>query len=195
MPVKYMNPFTKEVDRRLGTIPDASSVVTRHLSSLKGLFENKKAEESLLIENPIIYQVFEATENPESEGQLKYSTTVIRPGKIGDQYYMTKGHYHIKGNCGELYFGLSGEGYILMQTSDGQVNCQYVKPNFLTYVPPLWAHRAVNTGFVSFTFLAVYPADAGYNYATIEKEGFLLIAVEKEGKAVILNIDDYRKSR
>jgi glucose-6-phosphate isomerase len=52
----------------------------------------------------------------------------------------------------------------------------------MVYVPPLWAHRSVNTGdaepLVSF---CVYPAHAGHNYGDIQTEGFPRRVFRREG--------------
>jgi glucose-6-phosphate isomerase len=46
----------------------------------------------------------------------------------------------------------------------------------------------MNVGATNFVFLAVFPADAGYDYKTIADEGFASIVVERDGKpAVIAN--------
>lgn len=177
----YMTPFTRTVDLATGVIRDAHAVTTRRLSHMKGLYADSAAEEALLDDDPLIYQVFEATCNPEVEGQLRYSTTIIHPGKVGDEFFMTKGHYHAKPDRSELYFGLKGEGVLLMQTPEGEVNLQFMSPGSAAYVPPFWGHRTVNTGKGDFVFLAVYPADAGYDYQTIETEGFARIVVARGG--------------
>lgn len=39
--------------------------------------------------------------------------------KIGNEYYMTKGHYHQHIDTLEVYYGLSGEGYMLMENMEG----------------------------------------------------------------------------
>jgi len=111
----YMTPFTHLVNLQDGTIPAAPLVQQRRLSDMRGLYADPAAEYALMAANPLIYEVYEATQNPKEAGQLLYSTTIIRPGKVGDEYFMTKGHYHAKGECAELYYGLLGEGYLLLQ--------------------------------------------------------------------------------
>lgn len=179
---EYMSPFTRTVNLNSGIVSDAPAVAPRRLSSMRGLFADQEAEAALLPGDPLVYEVFEATENPEEEGQLRYSTTLIQPGKVGEEYYMTKGHYHAKGDRAELYFGLKGEGVLLLQTPDGVVDAQPMRPGSAAYVPPYWGHRAINTGKAPFVFLAVYPADAGYDYKTIEDRGFASILVERNGQ-------------
>ncbi len=179
----YLSPFTRHVDLTNGAIPDAPLVQTRRLSDLRGLFADPAAEERLTEEDPVLYRVYEAaSEVPKEEGQLLFSTTVIEPGKVGDEYFMTKGHFHAKGDRAELYYGLSGMGYLLLQTPEGKVDAQAMRPGAASYVPPYWGHRTVNTGNQPFAFLAVYPADAGYDYRTIAEEGFAAILVERRGK-------------
>lgn len=189
----YIKPFTHQLLPD-GTIPEAATVQQRHLKDLQGFFADTNAEAALMTDNPLIYEVFEASGNPEVEGQLRYSTTVMRPGKVGDEYFMTKGHYHAKGDRGELYYGLRGEGYLLLQTPEGEIDAQRMTPGSASYVPPFWGHRTINTGKDTFIFLAVYPADAGYDYKTIADEGFATIIVERNGKPEIVPNPHYKTS-
>lgn len=179
--MNYMPPFTKMVDLATGVIPDAVLIQERYLSDMRGLYADSDAEAALAAANPLIYRVYEATTNPDEHGQLRYSTTVIEPGKVGDEYFMTKGHYHARGECAELYFGLAGEGVLLLQTPAGEVSIQRMTPGAASYVPPYWGHRTINTGSVPFVFFACYPAEAGYDYGAIAESGFASLIVERNG--------------
>jgi glucose-6-phosphate isomerase, archaeal len=184
--IEYVQPFTRMVNLQDGTIPDAPVIQRRCLSDLKGLFADRAAEEAMLAENPVVYEVFEATGNPETLGLLRYSTTVLRPGKVGDEYFMTKGHYHALADRAELYYCLMGEGYLLLQTPEGQITAQPYSPGAMVYVPPYWGHRSINKGKDTLVLLAVYPADAGYDYKTIAERGFAALVVERGGKPQIV---------
>lgn len=192
MAMNYITPFTKMVNLEDGTFAD-STIVTRRLSDLAGLFADSAAETALMGENPIIYEVYEATNNPMIVGQLRYSTTIIRPGKVGEEYFFTKGHYHALADRAELYFGLLGEGYLLLQTPEGEVNAQRMIPGAAAYVPPYWGHRTINVGKENFVFLACYPADAGYDYAAIAEKGFASIMIEREGKPQLVPNPRWKK--
>jgi glucose-6-phosphate isomerase len=170
----FMLPFTKMVDLATGIIQDAVIVQERYLADMRGLYADADAEAALAAANPLIYRVYEATANPQEHGQLRYSTTVIEPGKVGDEYFMTKGHYHARGECAELYFGLAGEGVLLLQTPAGEISIQRMTPGAAAYVPPYW-------GGVPFVFLACYPAEAGYDYGAIAESGFASLIVERDG--------------
>lgn len=183
-----MLPFTKHVDLATGTVPDADRVQTRRLSDLRGMFGDADAEAALAGDDPLLYSVYDAHDTPKVEGQLLFSTTVIEPGRVGDEYFMTKGHYHAKSDRAELYYGLEGEGYLLLQTRDGRVDTQRMTPGAAAYVPPHWGHRTVNTGATPFVFLAVFPADAGYDYGSIREHGFAAcIVAGDEGPLVVPN--------
>lgn len=180
--MNYLTPFTKRVDLESGRLHDAWQVQTRRLSDLEGLFgappgaaEAGGSDEG----DPVVYRVYAAADTPQVEGQLLYSTTVIEPGRVGDEFYMTKGHYHAKADRAELYYCLHGRGWLLMQTPQGEVNVQEMTPGAASYVPPYWGHRSVNTGDERFAFLAVYPADAGYDYGTIVEHGFAVRVVDR----------------
>jgi glucose-6-phosphate isomerase len=100
---------------------------------------------------------------------------------------MTKGHFHVKRDRAEVYLGLSGEGYLLLQTDAGEVSSVPMQAGTVAYVPPYWAHRTVNTGAEPFIFFAVWPGDSGHDYGTIEKIGFAKIMVERNGTVTLLD--------
>ena len=178
--MKYQPPYTHLVDPRSGAIPTARVVLERRLSDLRGLFADADAETGMLETNPLVYRVFETEENEAVAGQLRFSTTVIEPGRVGREFFFTKGHYHALSDRAELYYGVSGEGLLLLQTPDGEISAQPMRPGAAAFVPPHWGHRTVNTGPEPFSFLAVYPADAGYDYGSIAERGFSSLVVAGE---------------
>jgi glucose-6-phosphate isomerase len=48
-----------------------------------------------------------------------------------------------------------------------------MQPGDLSYIPGKWAHRTINTGDAPLVFFAIWPVDAGHDYESIEKSGFL----------------------
>lgn len=193
--MKYFEPLTRFVNLADGTIPTAHLVQSRRLSDLKGLFSDQAAEAELLVENPLLYEVYEAADIPKEDGHLLFSTTVLRPGTIGNEYYMTKGHYHARADRAELYYGLAGEGLLLMQTPEGRIDAQPMRAGAACYVPPHWGHRSINTGTEDLVFLAVYPGDAGYRYGPIAESGFASIAVAGPNGPELVANPRYRRSQ
>ena len=188
----YTTPFSRTLELSSGKFQDPDLTQVRKLSDLKGLFSDQAAEAALMQHNPILYEVSLAYNAPAIPGELGYSTTIIYPGKIGDEYFMTKGHYHAKGDCAEIYTCLQGEGYLLMQTREGEVKAIYMTPGVAAYVPPYWGHRTMNVGKENFVFYACYPAEAGYDYDTIIEKGFASIIVERDGKAEVVPNPKYK---
>lgn len=102
-----------------------------------------------------------------------YCISKLLPGRVGEEFWMTKGHYHTILGTAEIYFCLRGEGYMLMKTTDGRVAAERMTRGQMVYVPPYWAHRSVNTSAIDpLISFCVYPAEAGHNYGDIITQGF-----------------------
>ena len=182
-----MKPFSMKIDFKSGDLKPSDRVNIRKLSNMKGMFLDADSEDVILKGNdPIIYSFSEKV-LPEEPGHLQIAMTTINPGKIGQEYFMTKGHYHKLVRTSEVYLGLEGKGCLLMQTVDGNFATVDILPGVLAYIPPYWGHRMVNTGKTPFIFFAVYPGDAGHNYGDIQKSGFVKILVERNGNPTLMD--------
>ena len=95
-------------------------------------------------EDPMLYEVYEFN-RPEVAGELLHGVSVIHPGLVGDEFFMTKGHFHSLLETAEVYYCLKGEGQMVMETPEGEWDVQPFTPGAVLYVPPRWAHRSVNT--------------------------------------------------
>jgi glucose-6-phosphate isomerase len=184
-----IEPFNTILDMQHGTLQPAGQVIQRRLSDMRNMYFDRSAYERILAEegDRLIYEVYNAPELPKTEGQLLHCTTLIHPGQVGQEFHMTKGHFHAKRDRAEVYVGLSGEGHLLLQAEDGTVRDIPIRPGTVAYIPPLWAHRTVNTGDQPFSFLSVWPGDAGHDYGSIEKMGFAKLLLEQEGQAVLID--------
>jgi len=168
--------------------------IQRYLHNVQRIFADQKSvKEILQTDNPLIYEVYEL-DLPEKEGHLIYCLSVVYPGKIGKEYFMTKGHFHLRRDTAEIYLGLKGEGYLIMQTSEGEFYSLKVIPGTIAYVPPFWGHRSINIGKEKFIQLAIYPGDAGHDYKIVEDCGFCKMVVEENGKPLFIDNPEYRKA-
>ena len=158
----------------------------RRLSALRGQFADEESYDRLVAGDPLVYEVYEM-HRPKIAGELLSGISIIHPGQVGDEFYMTKGHFHTVRATSEIYYCLHGRGYLLMQTEEGDWAAEEFYTGRVVYVPPHWAHRSVNTGKDDdlVTFFS-YPANAGHDYATIEQRGFRKLIVSKNGSAVIV---------
>lgn len=182
----FIQPFGLEIDLETGEMPGATGYLARKASDMEGHYADAAAL-ARLIEvgaDPLHYEVFEKPV-PQEYGQLMFCISTLQPGKVGDEFFMTKGHYHTIAETAEVYLCLRGEGYMLMKTADGQCETARMTRGRMVYVPPYWAHRSVNTGPEPLVSFCVYPGDAGHNYGDIEEEGFPKRIFERDGEIVI----------
>lgn len=156
-------------DARLGDRP----LVERRLADVRGCFADTAAYEAALARgNPLLYQV-SAVEPATGDGQLHYGLGILQPGRIGDEYYLTKGHYHSHRPAAEVYVGLRGEGAMILEDeATGESRLVPLVAQSVVYVPGHTAHRTVNTGAEPLVYLGIYPSNAGHDYAAIAAKNF-----------------------
>ena len=94
---------------------------------------------------------------------------------------MTRGHIHARANRPETYYGEAGEGVMLLESPEGATRVLEIRPRMLVYVPPIWIHRSVNTGAKPLVMTFAYPADAGQDYAVIERSGGMAVRIVAQG--------------
>lgn len=182
-----LDPFASFIQFNSGKLENYDNQVVRKLSDMKGMFFNEEAYQTAFAsDDEIVYEVYEKSV-PEEEGQLAHAVTVIKPGKVGNEYFMTKGHFHVIENTAELYLCVKGKGGIIMETKEGDSKFTQMEPGTLVYVAPYWAHRTINTSNEDFAFLAIYPANAGHDYGRIEEEGFKKVVVDQNGQPEIVD--------
>jgi len=191
---KSILPFTFEINIKDEIIPTYDNHIVRKLSSMEGQYLDKKAyEEMLKKEDVLLYEVYEKLA-PEIPGELIQGLSIVHPGKIGKEYFMTKGHFHSILNTAELYYCLKGHGYMLMETPGGEWQAEEIKSGVAVYVPGSWAHRSINIhNSEDLVTLFCYPADAGHDYATIETKGFRKLIIDENGKPEVIDNPRWKK--
>jgi len=181
-------PFTLDIALPGGIPSTYSNHITRRLSSMRGQYADEETYAALLAGgDALLYEVYEE-QVPEKAGELLHGISIVHPGKVGDEYFMTKGHFHAEIATAEVYYCLAGQGVMVMETPEGVWAVEELRAGKVLYVPPRWAHRSVNTGSEAdlVTFF-VYPAHAGHDYGSIEKQGFRKLIVEQGGRPAIVD--------
>jgi glucose-6-phosphate isomerase, archaeal len=181
-------PFTFEITLPAGIPTKYDNHIIRSLSSMRGQYADQQAYDALLAQgDALLYEVYE-NHRPESSGELLHGISIVHPGRVGDEYFMTKGHFHAVLETAEVYYCLAGQGYMVMETPEGESSVAALHPGKVLYVPPRWAHRSVNTGAgEDLVTYFVYPGHAGHDYGSIEKQGFRKLIVERAGAPVIID--------
>jgi len=186
-----VDPIRAALDSQTGIVSPAGPVIERRLSDMRGYYLDADAEAALAAgPNPRLYRVY-PLDVPEQEGQVLCGATVIEPGRVGKEYFMTKGHFHENDLSAEVYHTLSGRGYLLMETHDGRSAHAQMASGSVCYIPPGWAHRTVNVGADPLVFFYAMPGDAGHDYRAIEEQGgFRERVLEQAGRPTVVTQGD-----
>jgi len=171
-PLQILQPSVR-VD--LGTWSMSGSDIThseKRLKHLAGVFADAGAYR-LLDPERLVYSVqAHLPVNDGTPGGLYVGTTTIEPGAVGGEYFMTRGHLHAVSDRGEYYWGVQGEGMLILMNARRDVWAERMFPGSLHYIHGDTAHRVANTGAVRLIFGASWPSDAGHNYDEISRNGF-----------------------
>ncbi len=127
-------------------------VITRKFSDMLDKYKNTKGIKS----NPTIYKVFIKDFKTFESG-----ITVIEPGTINKEFFMTKGHKHTD-NSQEIYIFLEGKGKLLIQNSKTKI--YELKKDKIYIIPKKSGHRLINTGNKKLKVLTIYKKNSGHDY-------------------------------
>lgn len=160
----------------------------KHLADLAGVFEDT-ASFRQMDGSQVVYEVDSWMPVPGStEGGLFFGLTHLYPGTVGDEYFMTRGHFHAVENRAEYYWGIEGEGLLLLMDKDRNTRAERMTPGSLHYIPGFTAHRVVNTGSSILRFGACWPSDAGHNYEAIASAGFSARVKNRENTPQLISL-------
>ena len=87
------------IDGRSGSVEPSTEKYIKRLSDLRGLFRDEAALDRAIAKGDAI--AYEVIDYRKSESDLAFGTTIMMPGKVGDEYFMTRGHFHARRECGE----------------------------------------------------------------------------------------------
>ncbi len=180
-----LSPIT--IDWTTGTLSgeQVGCAITR-LSRIGDLFLDR-AGAAAADPDTILYRVEYWTPVAEGlPGGLFWGTTVIQPGKVGDEYFMTHGHLHASRDRAEFYATIRGEGGLILMDESGACRFEAMRPGTVHYIPGYTAHRVANTGVTELAFIACWPSDAGHDYDIVRSRGFSARLREVDGRPVLV---------
>jgi glucose-6-phosphate isomerase len=183
----WMKGFTIDFDLVSGMSKSGAQVSVRNASNMRGIFADDAALEAMIENgNPKVYEFYEMGA-PETAADLAFGASITYPGKVGNEYFMTKGHFHTILETAEVYYCLGGHGYMLLESPEGDWSAQELTPGVMVYVSPRYAHRSINVGDSPLVTFFCFRGDAGHDYGTIETKGYRKLLVEKDGKVEIID--------
>lgn len=156
------------------------------LAQLPGLFHDEAAWRSMDPETEVYRVRFWKPVPDGTSGGLFWGTTIVQPGHVGDEYFMTHGHFHAIRDRAEYYATVRGSGALLLMQEDGETWSQAMTPGTVHYIPGCVAHRIVNTGREPLITVASWPSDAGHDYALIRAAGFGKRMVVRDGAPCLI---------
>lgn len=166
----------------------------RLLSKVKGMFLDPAAADAEIEKNgdSLVYE-FHELPAPDHAGDLAFGMSIVYPGKVGDEYYMTKGHFHTILDTGEIYYCLAGHGYMMLENPEGDWSCQELLPGKAVYCPKRYAHRSINVSpKETLRTFFVFRGDAGHDYGTIEEKGYRHLLVDRDGEPIIIDNPNWK---
>jgi glucose-6-phosphate isomerase, archaeal len=182
--VNYLPPFAALLNAESLEIQPNTGGYVKYIRELDRIYADEEKFQQLLETRggDIAYRVNELRFT-ERGNDLITGISALNPGKVGSEFFMTRGHLHQRADRSETYYCLSGHGILLLEDLEGRVEAAEMRTGSLVYVPPFWVHRSVNIGSEIFATLFSYPADAGQNFEIVRKaRGFKLLVVNDEHK-------------
>ncbi len=164
--------------------------VQRRLSDLVDHFTDHSASNDILTDsNPLVYEYWEREYEGTSQG-ISFGMTRIHPGQVGNEYYLTKGHFHADDYGDEIHITLSGQGLLLLFNKDGSCQTFEMLADKMNYLPGNLAHRTINTGSTPLVFVGFWPPKIIHDYETILQNGFpKLVIAGPEGPELVNNLN------
>lgn len=155
-----------------GVLAGSNERYAKRVRELAGAYRDEAAFEALTVRrgDEVAYWV-ESNTTQRDSGGLITGLSALSPGRVGEEYFMTRGHLHARAECGETYLGVTGTGVMLLDSVDGRSRAIEISPGEAVYVPGGWVHRSVNVGEDLLVTLFCYPADAGQDYELIRRAG------------------------
>jgi len=177
-----------------GKLEGATGRYEKRLSELAGLYADAAAFAAALREGDRVVYAVEDFRPSTDPGDMIFGVTRMMPGRIGREFFLTRGHIHGKANRPELYYGQGGRGLMLLESPDGETRTVEIGPNTACYVPPFWIHRSVNIGTEDLVMVFAYPADSGQDYGIISRSNGMRKRVLDDGAGgwVLADNPDYR---
>ena len=180
--MQIVEPVATRIKPQSGKLVGANGHYEKYIAELDGCYADVAAFERLKAQRggDIAYAVDQYSSSPAGH-DLIFGTSTLEPGTVGDEFFMTRGHLHMKADRPEIYQGIAGRGVMLMETLDGRTAALELSPGVVVYVPPHWIHRSVNVGEDRLVTLFCYPADAGQDYEVIRTAGGMALLVVADG--------------
>ena len=180
-----MLPLGVLIDTKSGAMTPSTGRYLKRLNELRGIYRDQEALDAILAARGDIV-AYEVLEFIQPGTDIGFGTTTMYPGRVGEEFFMTRGHFHQRRDRGEIYYTQSGEGLLLLQSREGETQTVDMKSGSCAFIPPDWAHRSINTGNVPLVFVWACNPDAGHDYGEILARGMRKLVVSRDGSVALV---------
>jgi glucose-6-phosphate isomerase len=160
-----------------GVFDGRPPLAIRTISELGSIFANREAVLAIAPET-VVYEIHGEPTAVDEPARLLYATTILFQGRVDNEFFMTRGHFHTKPERGEFMVTLSGQGALILMDRARDTWSEPMSKGSVHNIDGHLAHRVANTGEVPLVFLVVWMSDCGHDYESISATGFgkILIA-------------------
>src|ERR1700761_9144177 len=130
MLARPMNPSdTTRIDWPAGKMHgSAVQTLVKKAGQLGGIFEDRNSWSTMDPETLVYSVEWQEPVPQQTEGGLFWGSTTIEPGRVGDEYYMTRGHFHARRDRAEFYTTVQGEGMLILMDEERSTRVESVSP-------------------------------------------------------------------
>lgn len=118
----------------------------------------------------VVYRTYGMSGEDTEQPELRWATTVIEPGDVNGEPFMTRGHVHLKRERGEWMMTLRGTGELRLK-GESWLQPESMCPGSVHMIDGTLAHRVVNTGSEPLAFVVVWLSDCGHDYSAFAEHG------------------------
>ncbi|MEQ1932614.1 MAG: glucose-6-phosphate isomerase family protein, partial [Fimbriimonadaceae bacterium] len=156
------------LDFRDGRFDEGEPTAVRTVRDLREIWQTEPDP----ADDRVVYRTYGLPGADQDQPDLLYASTVIEPGDVHGEYFMTRGHFHVKSERGEWMLTLRGCGALVLRDRAGKSWSEPLSLGSVNLIDGRFAHRVVNTGIEPLVFVVTWLADCGHDYETIHREGF-----------------------
>ena len=135
------------IDPVTGAVSPSTGSYVKRVAELGGIYRDRQAHAQELASKGDIV-AYEVIEYRLPQSDLAFGTTIMSPGKIGEEYFMTRGHFHVRRECGEVYYTQSGQGLLLLESREGEVRSGRLPDGVLQALTQVCRWRVADRGEV-----------------------------------------------
>ena len=190
----FSEPVLLSVDLVGGAMSGRTGIKRSRIADLAGIYADAAAFAGLVEAHggEVAYEVHEFRPTRAVPQDLIFGTSTLQPGKVGAEFFITRGHIHAQADRPEIYLCQRGRGVMHMEAPDGRTMPMEMVPGTLVYVAPHWVHRSVNVGAEPFVTVFCYPADAGQDYGVVKQACGMRTLIVDDGAGGWMEVDNPR---